>query len=253
METREQLSQQSYQQAVKFAQQFANEERTELEQEAAERYAFEKAQFEQNQLQHSAQNRPLAKFAAVSILAILLIGGAYYGLSGRYQIVQEGLQVHQKFEQQVNDPHGSSKNERYIISLQNQLRENPNNGDLWYELGQAYALDNDFDAALVCYQNAEKVLGKKPTLLGAMATARYYDNGQKMNAEIQALIEQALALNKNETASLLLLASDSFLSNNYAQALVYWRKVLDSNNDAIDRRAIIQSMTMARQMLEARQ
>lgn len=253
METREQLSQQSYQQAVKFAQQFADEERTELEQEAAERYAFEKAQFEQNQLQHSAQNRPLAKFAAVSILAILLIGSAYYGLSGRYQIVQEGLKVHQKFEQQVNDPHGSSKNERYIVSLQNQLRENPNNGDLWYELGQAYALDNDFDAALVCYQNAEKLLGKKPTVLGAMATARYYDNGQKMNAEIQALIEQALALNKNETASLLLLASDSFLTNNYAQALVYWRKVLDSNNDAIDRRAIIQSMTMARQMLEARQ
>ncbi|AHG77109.1 cytochrome c biogenesis protein [Mannheimia varigena] len=253
METREQLSKQSYQQAVKFAQQFANEERTELEQEAVERYAFEKAQFEQNQLQHSAQNRPLAKFATVSILAILLIGTAYYGLSGRYQIVQEGLQVHQKFEQQVNDPHSSSKNERYIVSLQNQLRENPNNGDLWYELGQAYALDNDFDASLVCYRNAEKLLGKKPTVLGAMATARYYDNGQKMNAEIQALIEQALALNKNETTSLLLLASDSFLTNNYAEALVYWRKVLDSNNDAIDRRAIIQSMTMARQMLEAKQ
>ncbi|AHG80228.1 reductase [Mannheimia varigena USDA-ARS-USMARC-1388] len=253
METREQLSQQSYQQAVKFAQQFANEERAELEQEAAERYAFEKAQFEQNQLQYLTQNRPLAKLATVSILAILLIGTAYYGLSGRYQIVQEGLQVHQKFEQQVNDPHSSSKNERYIVSLQNQLRENPNNGDLWYELGQAYALDNDFDASLVCYRNAEKLLGKKPAVLGAMATARYYDNGQKMNAEIQALIEQALALNKNETTSLLLLASDSFLTNNYADALVYWRKVLDSNNDAIDRRAIIQSMTMARQMLEAKQ
>lgn len=89
--------------------------------------------------------------------------------------------------------------------------------------------------------------------MGAIATARYYDNGQKMTVEIQAIIEQALQLDKNENASLLLLASDSFLNNNFQQALDNWRKVLDSNNDSINRRAIIQSMEMARQMLNSQQ
>lgn len=253
METRDQLSQETYQQAVKFAQHFADEPRQEFESEAEQRYQFERTQFEQTILQNNAQNRPLAKIAILSCVAILLLGMAYYGFSGRYQVVQAGLQQHQDFQQQVSDPHGTSKNERYVLSLQNRLRENPNNGNLWYELGQAYALSNDFDSALVCYDNAEKLLGKRAAILGAIATARYYDNGQKMTDEIQAIIEQALQLDKNENASLLLLASDSFLNNNYQQALEHWRKVLDGNNESINRRAIIQSMEMARQMLNSQQ
>lgn len=156
METRDQLSRENYQQAVKFAQHFADDVKQEYEREAEQRYQFEKAQFEKNELQNNVKNRPLAKMAMLSLIAILLLGTAYYAFSGRYQVVQEGLKVHKDFQQQVSEQHGTSKNERYIISLQNQLRENPNSGDLWYELGQAYVLSNDFDSALVCYDNAQK-------------------------------------------------------------------------------------------------
>ncbi|QLB42185.1 cytochrome C biogenesis protein [Mannheimia pernigra] len=253
MESRDQLSRENYQQAVKFAQQFADDVKQEYEREAEQRYQFEKAQFEQSELQNNAKKRPLARMTTLSLLAILLLGVAYYSFSGRYQVVQEGLNVHKDFQQQMSEAHGTSKNERYIISLQNQLRENPNNGDLWYELGQAYVLSNDFDSALVCYDNAQKLLGKKAAILGAIATARYYDNGQKMNKEISAMIDEALSLDKNESASLLLRASDGFLNNNYQQALDYWRKVLDGNDNAINRRAIIQSMEMTRQILEGQQ
>ncbi|MDD0823935.1 cytochrome C biogenesis protein [Mannheimia sp. AT1] len=249
METREQLSKENYQQAVKFSQYFANDLRQEFESEAEQRYQFEKTQFEQ-QLQNSQQKQPLVKKSIISLCAIFLLGSIYYWQSGRYQVVQEGLQLHQQFQEQTNPHQGISKNDRYILSLQNQLRENPNNGELWYELGQAYALNNEFDSALICYGNAEKLLGKKASILSAMATANYYDNKQRMSPEIKELLKQALALDKNESASLLLLASDSFLNNDYQQALGYWRQVLDGNNESIDRRAIIQSMAMARQMLE---
>ncbi|QIM65922.1 cytochrome C biogenesis protein [Mannheimia granulomatis] len=253
METREQLSRESYQQAVKFAQRFAEEARQEFEREALQRYQFEKTQFEQSQLQKNGQNRPLAKTTLISLLAIFVLSSAYYWQSGRYQAVQEGISAHQAFQRQSVEYPTESKNDRYIVSLQNQLRENPNNGDLWYELGQAYTLNNDFDSALICYDNAEKLLGKRPAVLGAVATARYYDNGQKMTPEIQEIIDQALLLDKTESASLLLLASDSFLNNRYQEALDYWRKVLDGNNESIDRRAVIQSMEMARQMLQGQQ
>ncbi|QLB15345.1 cytochrome C biogenesis protein [Mannheimia granulomatis] len=253
METREQLSRENYQQAVKFAQHFAEEARQEFEHEALQRYHFEKAQFDQSLLQKNGQNRPLAKTILISLLAIFVLSSAYYWQSGRYQAVQEGISDHQAFERESVEHPTKSKNDRYIVSLQNQLRENPNNGGLWYELGQAYTLNNDFDSALICYDNAEKLLGKRPAVLGAVATARYYDNGQKMTPEIQTIIDQALALDKTENASLLLLASDSFLNNRYQEALDYWRKVLDGNNESIDRRAVIQSMEMARQMLQGQQ
>lgn len=249
METREQLSQEIYQQAVKFAQHFTNGNRSEFEFEAKQRYEFEKAQLKP-QLQHSAKNQPLAKKGILSLCVIFLLGVTYYWQSGRYPLVKEGLQLHRQFQQESRLHQGSSKNERYILSLQNQLRENPNLGELWYELGQVYALSNDFDSALVCYTNAEKLLGKRPSILSAMATAHYYDNKQRITPTVRELIEQALALDKNESASLLLLASDSFLNNDYQQALDYWRRVLDGQNESIDRRAIIQSMATARQMLE---
>lgn len=251
METREQLNKETYRQAVNFARHFANDLKQELEQEAEQRYQFEKSQFKQSYLQNSDKKRPLVPKLLTTLAAVFLLAIAYYAASGRYRIVQNGQKTHQQFEQQINEAHTASKNDRYIINLQNRLRDNPNNGDLWYELGQAYALNNNFDEALICYANAEKLLGKRAAVLSAKATTHYYDNKQKMTPEIRAMIEEALSLDKNDSAGLLLLASDSFLNNNYQQALDYWRKVLDGNDESINRRAIIQSMEMARQMLAA--
>lgn len=251
METREQLNKETYRQAVNFARHFADDLKQELEQEAEQRYQFEKSQFKQSYLQNSDKKRPLVPKLLTTLAAVFLLATAYYAASGRYRIVQNGQKTHQQFERQINEAHAASKNDRYIINLQNRLRDNPNNGDLWYELGQAYALNNNFDEALICYANAEKLLGKRAAILSAKATTHYYDNKQKMTPEIRAMIEEALSLDKNDSAGLLLLASDSFLNNNYQQALDYWRKVLDGNDESINRRAIIQSMDMARQMLAA--
>lgn len=209
MKTREQLSQENYQQAVKFAQHFADDVRQEFEREAEQRYQFERTQFEQSVLQNNAQNRPLAKIASLSCVAILLLAMTYYGLS---DVIKWCNQVCNNIKIFNNRwaMHTAHRKMNAIFWVCKTSFENPNNGDLWYELGQAYALSNDFDSALVCYDNAEKLLGKRAAILGAIATARYYDNGQKMTVEIQAIIEQALQLDKNENASLLLLASDSF-------------------------------------------
>lgn len=105
MESRDQLSRENYQQAVKFAQQFADDVKQEYEREAEQRYQFEKAQFEQSELQNNAKKRPLARMTTLSLLAILLLGVAYYSFSGRYQVVQEGLKIHKDFQQQMSEAH----------------------------------------------------------------------------------------------------------------------------------------------------
>ena len=244
MKTREQLNLENYQQAVKFAGNFAEPFKQEYLAEAESRY-----QFDQNTTEPWQNKRKFSPLvASLVMLLIILLSSLFYWQSGRYALVQKGEQMHQAFQVKLEMEDKTQKNDRYIESLQNRLRENPNDGDLWYELGQAYALNNEFNSALISYQNAQVVLGEKAAILGAMATADYYDKGQKLSEQAKAWLTKALALDSKESSSLLLLASDAFLHNDYEQAIGYWRRVLDGDNDAINRRAIIQSIEMAKQM-----
>lgn len=245
MKTREQLNQENYRQAHAFAATLPNNERAEFLAELQARYDFEQAQLT-SQSQKNAPISPAVK--VLLVFGVVLVGLVWYGFSGRYETVAQASRAHQQFQQQLAVQDSRERNDSYIQNLQNQLRENPNNGDLWFELGQAYALNNDFESALVCYRNAQQILGEKPAILGAMATADYYQHHQKISPQAQQWLERALAANPHESASLLLLASDAFLHNNYAAALQYWRQVLDSENQAIDRRAIIQSIHLAEQL-----
>lgn len=252
MKSREQLNTENYQQAVKFANHFAKEElKAEYLAESLNRYQFEQGQKNHSYFPNDSQkNHRFSPLATGAILSFLLAGSLFfYWKSERYQIVQKGEQMHQAFQVKLELERKEDKNDRYIENLQNRLRENPNDGNLWYELGQAYALNNEFSSAQICYDNAQKLLGEKAAILGAMATADYYNKRQKLSPEAKAWLERALALDPKESTSLLLLASDSFLHNDYAQAIVYWRKVLDNENESINRRSVIQSIEMARQML----
>lgn len=248
MQTREQINRETYQQAVKFAEFFADDElKREYLKEAEERYQFEKKHSQTLQ-----DNRKMSPLVTTFILLIIaIVSTAIYWQTGRYQTVEQGIQMHEAFKVETEIESKEHKNDRYIMNLQDRLRQNPNDGDLWYELGQAYALNNDFNSAQVCYQNAQKVLGEKAVLYGAMATADYYDNDQKITEQGKRWIEKALSLNDKESTSLLLLASESFKQKDYQQAINHWRKVLDSDNEAVDRRAIIQRIQMAKENLNS--
>lgn len=253
MNQRQQLNQSHFEQLCQYAQYLPEPQKTALIAEAKDRLAFEQAQLEKvSTLQKVEPKRPLARTVGAIFLVLFALAVTIYWQTGRYSQVQQGIEAHRAFSQQNQDQDASQRNDRYILSLQKQLRDNPNEGNLWFELGQAYMLNNDFESALICYQNAEKVLGKRAAVLGAMATTDYYAQGQKLTPQAQQWIEQALQLDPNEASSLLVLASHHFLNNDYAQAIATWRKVLDSENQQIDRRAIIQSIQMAQQLAQSR-
>lgn len=247
---REQLNADFYQQTVRFADNFADPEREEFLSETADRQAFEQELLAKHRVQNVSLKRPLVA-GSLLLVAVLAVGSVFYWQTGRYQQVQQGEQALQSFLEQKAEESSEQRNDRYIINLQNQLRQNANNGDLWFELGQAYSLNNDFDAAMICYNNALRVLGRKAAVIGAMATAEYYRNKQMLSPQAKAWINEALQLDPKESSSLLLLASDAFLNNNPQQAREYWLQVLDGENQSIDRREIIQSIKMAEQMSRA--
>ncbi|POB65409.1 hypothetical protein CRN59_36735, partial [Vibrio vulnificus] len=62
--------------------------------------------------------------------------------------------------------------EDLMAQLQVQLKENPNDAELWFQLGQGYLLNKELDAALICFDYAIQ-LTEQPssTQLAAKATA----------------------------------------------------------------------------------
>lgn len=249
MSYRDKINQNFYQKAPFLVQHLSETDRAEFLTELHARYQFEQTQM-QRDLQKNHRKRPLV---IVVLVITLLLSAIYYWQTGRYDLVKQGEAELKTFKQQVAEESSEQRNQRYIVHLQNQLRQDANNGELWFELGQAYSLNNDFESALVCFKNAQTVLGEKATILGAMATADYYLNKQQFTPQAKQWVERALELDSRESSSLLLLASDAFFHNNPKQAIFYWESVLDNdNNPALNRREIIKSIHMAELMLKSK-
>ncbi|QLB13479.1 formate-dependent nitrite reductase complex subunit NrfG [Bisgaardia hudsonensis] len=251
---RKQLNSLYYQQAQRSVTTFTEQDKAQYLAELADRQVFEEKILQEQSALYKSQNQKKVIFtvAAISILFILIVSLIFYWQTGRYQQVQQAEQAFLAFQQTRSQETKEQRNDHYIINLQNRLRKDPNNGEIWFELGQAYSLNNDFESALIAFNNSTTVLGKKPAILGAMATADYYQHKQRLSSQAQEWINEALKIDPNESASLLLLASEAFLHNDFQSAILHWKNVLENDNPAINRREIIQSIQLAEQMAKGK-
>ena len=209
------------------------------------------------ELEKQAENRPhfeslkeksAVKFELKSTLLVfallLAIPFAYYFSLERFSRVQQGEQEQIAQHNQQLETTEENKTEAIIGKIQDKLRQDPNSAENWVKLGDAYMQNNDFDSALVCYGNAEKIDGRKPTTRGLMATALYLQANQQITPQVQQFLDEALAQDPKEVSALSLLAAEAFKTRDYSTALDYWQQILDSGNSAVDRRATIQKMKM---------
>ena len=197
---------------------------------------------------HSLQEKSAVKFELKSTLLVfallLVIPLVYYFSLERFSRAQQGEQEQiAQHNQQLETPE-ENKTEAIIGKIQDKLRQEPNSAENWIKLGDAYMQNDDFDSALVCYSNAEKIDGRKPTTQGLMAMALYLQAHQQITPQVQQLLNEALAQDPKEVSALSLLAAEALKTRDYSTALDYWQQILDSGNSAVDRRATIQKMKM---------
>ena len=196
----------------------------------------------------SLKEKSAVKFELKSTLLVfallLAIPFAYYFSLERFSRVQQGEQEQIAQHNQQLETTEENKTEAIIGKIQDKLRQDPNSAENWVKLGDAYMQNNDFDSALVCYGNAEKIDGRKPTTRGLMATALYLQANQHITPQVQQFLDEALAQDPKEVSALSLLAAEAFKTRDYSTALDYWQQILDSGNSAVDRRATIQKMKM---------
>ncbi len=139
-----------------------------------------------------------------------------------------------------------------MSELQQKLYVEPNNAELWFQLGDGYLYEQDFAAAVTCFDYAIRLSDvPQANQLAGKAAAMYYGNKQRMTPEIDGLLQQALELEPNNTAALTLIASDHFVSFRYQKAIDTWVQLLDSNQMDVDRRKVVTLLNQAKDLLQA--
>lgn len=184
------------------------------------------------------------KSALIVFALLLVIPLAYYFSLERFSRAQQGEQEQIAQHNQQLETTEENKTEAIIGKIQDKLRQDPNSAENWIKLGDAYMQNNDFDSALVCYGNAERISGRQPTTQGLMAMALYLQANQQITPKVQQFLNEALAQDPKEVSALSLLAAEALKTRDYSTALDYWQQILDSGNSAVDRRATIQKMKM---------
>lgn len=145
---------------------------------------------------------------------------------------------------------GPQSSQDYVETLQESLRNNPNQSEAWFNIGNVYLAKGEFESALTSFDYAIRLSPQAtPNQLTAKATALYYVRSQHMDKEVTQLLDKSLALDEFNEAALMLIASDHFISFRYQEAIFTWTKILDSNRQEIDRVKLINSINHAKSML----
>lgn len=146
--------------------------------------------------------------------------------------------------------------------LERRLARNPDDLQNGYMLGTLYlGIDRYQDSANVFVKMLESMEpnADRATVLGQLAQARYMIAESVITPEVQAVMDEATALNPNEQSVMSLYAIDSFLKQDFVAALQYWRRQLSDltpgSNDAQqlrERIALVEANLPAEVLAEAR-
>lgn len=137
-----------------------------------------------------------------------------------------------------------------IEEIQDQLREDRNNADLWFQLGQGYFANGEFESASTCFSYVLRLTDEpSSTVFAAKATADYYISSQRITDQIQQLLDIALEKDPLNDTALMLIANDHFISFRYKKAIEVWQSILDSDRPNIDRVTIINSINKTKEMM----
>ena len=194
-----------------------------------------------NSSPHPRANRMINILLFIILLCVV---ASYFALPrfnlayNEYRRINDPLQSFIPLQQEQSD----------LLRLQQDIRKSPENGELWATLGEYYLYQNSYDNALIAYQRAIKYTGENAQLYSAVATVLYYQAGQSLTEETQAVIDKALSLDKNDATALMLIASNAFMNADYEKSINIWQGLLDSNNPRINRAQLIEAIQMAKLM-----
>ncbi|OUS27935.1 c-type cytochrome biogenesis protein CcmI [Thalassotalea sp. 42_200_T64] len=183
---------------------------------------------------------------AMTLFIVTISMYLYNGLGASQLLAQPAAAV-------AENPHQNlDMNQQALFRVQQlkiKVENEPTNSQAWFSLGQAFTNVSEFDNAVRSFDQVISLIGEHAELIGPKAQALYYKNDNQMNADIQALIDRALALDPIDASTNVLLGMDNYAQHNYAQAIEHWQLVLDSGRPGVNTQALEGAISEARNQL----
>jgi len=114
-----------------------------------------------------------------------------------------------------------------VASLQQRLKENPDNPQGWLILGRTLKAMQRYEEAKTALTTANRLLPDNPMVMVELAESRLFASGQAhVGPESRQLIESALAIDPNHQKGLWLMGMIAAQDGNDTQAIAHWQKLL---------------------------
>ena len=139
-----------------------------------------------------------------------------------------------------------------VTELGELVKNGSENPWVWYFLGENFATIGRFYEAEISYRQAAERLSGQPEealVLGRAALALYIKSEFRFTPELNALIEQAQAINPNEIAVIQLLAADAQNRGDYAAAIANWRILIQLDPNSPEAQALRGEIANAQRLL----
>lgn len=197
-------------------------------------------------------NNNLNVFWPISLSVFVLIFSlALYDKQGSFQqiLIAKPNQPHQGMSQKQQEDIQHQQTMAQVKQLQQRTQDNPDDGEAWYNLGQTLVGAGMFDNAIAAFDQVIRIEGEHADLFGAQAQAMYYRNNQTIDAQVQALIDKALALDVNDPSTNILLGMHNFINKNYQQAIEHWQRMIDAKKQNVNVAALQEAVEEAKRRL----
>ena len=140
-----------------------------------------------------------------------------------------------------------------VTQLGDLVKNGNENPWVWYFLGENFATIGRFNEAEISYRQAAQRLGGQPEealVLGRAALALYIKSEFQFTPELEALIEQARAINPNEIAIIQLLAADAQNRGDYEAAIANWRILIQLDPNSPEAQSLRAEIANAQRLMQ---
>ncbi|WP_404376916.1 c-type cytochrome biogenesis protein CcmI [Vreelandella aquamarina] len=197
------------------------------------RFNEDRLELERSLLEDTAAQtkRPL-KTATAGRLVVPLVMVAVVGASTFWyqQNGAEGdLTLYAIQEEVRNNPDGSLT--MFLERMEAEAERQPNNPNVWNTLFPLYRDTGQAEKAADALERLIAIEGRIPPLLAQLAQLRFFMAERELTPEVQALVDETLALDPRQPIVLGLLGIHAFDSGDYETAVDRWRRAVANIED----------------------
>lgn len=170
-------------------------------------------------LKKSSKTLPLIVLFAVPVTAVLV----YINIDNGLDSLAEGFDA----EMQAQQPGQMPSVEEAIASLEQKIKQDPDNLDSWLMLGKSYLISESFDKSVSAYAKANEITkGANPNVLVAFGEAQVLAANQKFDEHSKSFFTKALQIDPRHERGLWYAGLAALQFEEYKSAVGYWETLM---------------------------